>query len=165
MLNKTSKYMSLPLQLYKMGPSHKKVTWHKKKIKPCRMANDVEVQEKQRDNTIQKANILSFQVSLTKQKLKDLGRRTLSNKKFLLSTKHCYQYSTIVLPELVVFWLASDFVTNTCSYGESWDSSREKSWVPVHNQGVLSWKCLGLCVTRQLLWRQMPKLFITVYWN
>ena len=44
-----------------------------KKIKPCRMANDVEVQEKQRDNTIQKANILSFQVSLTKQKLKDLG--------------------------------------------------------------------------------------------
>ena len=74
-----------------------------KKIKPCRMANDVEVQEKQRDNTIQKANILSFQVSLTKQKLKDLGRRTLSNKKFLLSTKHCYQYSTIVLQELVVF--------------------------------------------------------------
>ena len=67
------------------------------------MANDVEVQEKQRDNTIQKANILSFQVSLTKQKLKDLGRRTLSNKKFLLSTKHCYQYSTIVLQELVVF--------------------------------------------------------------
>ena len=74
-----------------------------KKIKPCRMANDVEVQEKQRDNTIQKANILSFQVSLTKQKLKDLGRRTLSNKKFLLSTKHYYQYSTIVLQELVVF--------------------------------------------------------------
>ena len=27
-----------------------------------------------------------------------------------------------------------DFVTN--SYGESWDSSCEKSWVPVHNQWV-----------------------------
>ena len=52
-----------------------------KKIKPCWTANDVEVQEKQRDNTIQKANILSFQVSLTKQKLTDLGRRTLSKKK------------------------------------------------------------------------------------
>ena len=54
----------------------------------------------------------------------------------------------IVLQELVVFWLASDFVTNTCSYGESWDSSCEKSWVPVHNQGVLSWKCLGLYVNQ-----------------
>ena len=36
----------------------------------------------------------------------------------------------------------SDYVTN--SYGESWDSSCEKSWVPVHNQWVLNWKCLGL---------------------
>ena len=56
-----------------------------KKIKPCWTANDVEGQENQRDNTIQKANILSFQVSLTKQKLKDLGRRTLSKKKLLIS--------------------------------------------------------------------------------
>ena len=30
MLNKTSKYMSLPLQLYKMGPLQNKVTWYKK---------------------------------------------------------------------------------------------------------------------------------------
>ena len=52
-----------------------------KKIKPCWTPNDVEGQENQRDNTIQKANILSFQVSLTKQKLKDFGRRTLSKKK------------------------------------------------------------------------------------
>ena len=81
MLNKTSKYMSLRLQLYKMGPLQNKVTWYKKKIKPCWTANDVGGQENQRDNTIQKANILSFQVSLTKQKLKDLGRRTLSKKK------------------------------------------------------------------------------------
>ena len=28
----------------------------------------------------------------------------------------------------------SDFLTN--SYGESWDSSCEKSWVPVHNQCI-----------------------------
>ena len=96
--------MSLPLQLYKMGPLQNKVTWYKKKkIKPCWMANDVEAPEKQRDNTIQKANIPSFQVSLTKQKLKDLGRRTLSHKNFLISRKHCYQYLTIVLQELVVF--------------------------------------------------------------
>ena len=32
-------------------------------------------------------------------------------------------------------------------------------------QGVLNCKCLGLYVTRQLIWRQTPKLCITVYWN
>ena len=31
-------------------------------------------------------------------------------------------------------YLCSDFVTN--SYGKSWDSSCEKSWVPVQNQCV-----------------------------
>ena len=31
--------------------------------------------------------------------------------------------------------MTSDFVTN--SYGESWDLSCEKSWVPVQNQWVL----------------------------
>ena len=102
MLNKTSKYMSLPLQLYKMGPLQNKVTWYKKKIKPCWTANDVEGQENQRDNTIQKANILSFQVSLTKQKLKDLGRRTLSKKKkLLISRKHCYQYLILYFKNLL----------------------------------------------------------------
>ena len=95
------KYMSLPLQLYKMGPLQNKVTWYKKKIKPCWMANDVEGQENQRDNTIQKANILSFQVSLTKQKLKDLGRRTLSKKRLLISRKHCYQYLILYFKNLL----------------------------------------------------------------
>ena len=46
------------------------------------------------------------------------------------------------------------------SYGESWDSSCEKYWVPVQkhwvpdikNTQVCNWKCLGLCVTRQLIW-------------
>ena len=49
-------------------------------------------------------------------------------------------------------------VTN--SYGESWDSSCEQYWVPVQkhsvpdkkNIQVCNWKCLGLCVTRQLIW-------------
>ena len=50
-------------------------------------------------------------------------------------------------------------VTN--SYGESWVSSWEKYWVPVQKQWVPDkkkklqapdWKCLGLCVTRQLIW-------------
>ena len=31
--------------------------------------------------------------------------------------------------------------------------------------GVLNCKCLGLYVTRQLIWRQTPKLCVTVYWN
>ena len=101
MLNKTSKYMSLPLQLYKVGPLQNKVTWYKKKIKPCWTANDVEGQENQRDNTIQKANILSFQVSLTKQKLKDLGWRTLSKKNLLISRKHCYQYLILYFKNLL----------------------------------------------------------------
>ena len=30
---------------------------------------------------------------------------------------------------------------------------------------VLNWTCLGLYVTRQLMWRQTSKLFSTVYWN
>ena len=48
-------------------------------------------------------------------------------------------------------------VTN--SYGESWDSSCEKYWVPVQKhrvpgkkKKVCDWKCVGLCVTRQLIW-------------
>ena len=53
-----------------------------------------------------------------------------------------------------VVMTSTDFVKN--GYGESWDSSCEKSWVPVHNQwvpvkkkqGVQNWTCLGLYVTR-----------------
>ena len=67
--------------------------------------------------------------------------------------------------------LSSDFVAN--SYSKSWDSSCEQSWVPVQNQcvpvkkkkWVRNWKCLGLYVTRQLIWRQTPKVCITVHWN
>ena len=56
-------------------------------------------------------------------------------------------------------------------YGEFCDSSYEKSWVPVQNQWVpfkkqiQNWKCLGLYVTRQLIWRQTQNLCITIYWN
>ena len=39
--------------------------------------------------------------------------------------------------------LSSDFVIN--SYGESWDSSCEKSWVPVQNQWVRNWMLGPLC--------------------
>ena len=45
------------------------------------------------------------------------------------------------------------------SYGESWYSSCEKYWVPFQRHWVpdkkiyvCNWKCLGLCVTRQLIW-------------
>ena len=56
-------------------------------------------------------------------------------------------------------------------YGEFCDSSYEKSWVSVQNQWVpfkkqiQNWKCLGLYVTRQLIWRQTQNLCITIYWN
>ena len=51
------------------------------------------------------------------------------------------------------------FVAN--SYGESWDSTYEKSRVPVQNQRVRNWKCLGLYVTRQLIWLQNSVLQYT----
>ena len=54
-----------------------------------------------------------------------------------------------------------DFVTN--SYGESWDSSCEKSWVLVQNQWILNWKCLGLYVTRQLIWRHWLRSSVLQY--
>ena len=71
----------------------------------------------------------------------------------------------LYLVDIVYFYprYYSDFVPN--SYGESWDSSCEKSWVPVHltdeSQLVqkkknysytctLNWKCLGLFVTTQI---------------
>ena len=66
--------------------------------------------------------------------------------------------------------LPRDFVTN--SYVESRDSSCEKSWVPLQanesqfkKQQVLNWNCLGLYVTRLLIWTQAPKLPSTVYWD
>ena len=51
-------------------------------------------------------------------------------------------------------------VLATNSYGESWDSSCEKYWGPVQKHWIpdkknieaCNWKCLGLCVTRQLIW-------------
>ena len=54
------------------------------------------------------------------------------------------------------------------SYGESCDSSSGKSWAPVQNHRVpvqktkspINWKCLVCHVTRQLIWRQISKLFI-----
>ena len=54
------------------------------------------------------------------------------------------------------------------NYGESWDPSCEKSWVPVQNLWVSVKKkqwVPGSFVTTHLLWGQTPKLFITVYWN
>ena len=48
----------------------------------------------------------------------------------------------------------SDFVK-----GESWDSSSEK-WVPVNESEIEN--TLGLYVTRQLVWRQSPKICTSV---
>ena len=70
---------------------------------------------------------------------------------------------SLTLPQvsMVVLLYCSDFVTN--SYGEL---SCEKSRVPVKKKKwVWNWKYLGVYVTRQLIWRQTPKLCITVYWN
>ena len=67
--------------------------------------------------------------------------------------------------------MTSDFVTN--SYGESWDLSCEKSWVPFQNQWVPVKKNKSdienawafMYQTKQLIWRQTPKLCIILYWN
>ena len=63
------------------------------------------------------------------------------------------------------FQECSDFVTKVMSYGESWDSSCEKSWVLVQNQWVPVEKTknskLGLNVIRQLIWLQNSVLQFT----
>ena len=80
--------------------------------------------------------------------------------------------SKVYLKSQQIFKDFSDFVTN--SYGESWNSSAcETSWVPVHNQWVpIKKKTIPklkmpgtLCHQTVQLWRQTPKLHITVYWN
>ena len=35
----------------------------------------------------------------------------------------------------------------------------------INNEPSLNWKCFGLYVTRELIWRQTPNLCITVHWN
>ena len=34
-----------------------------------------------------------------------------------------------------------------------------------NHESQFNYNCSGLCVTRQIIWRQTPKLCITVYWN
>ena len=55
---------------------------------------------------------------------------------------------------------SSELVTNRS--GESWDSSCEKSWVPVQNQWVPVQKTSSKL---KLLGRQTPKLCFTDYWK
>ena len=75
-----------------------------------------------------------------------------------------YSFYLTLCKEDIRHTLCSDFVTN--SYGESWDSSCEKS-LSITNKSqfkyTLSPKLKMLYVTRQLIWRQTTKLFITVY--
>ena len=74
-----------------------------------------------------------------------------------------YLYLVDIVYFYTVIYSNSDIVTN--SYGESWDSSCEKSWVPVHLTNefqlvnkknkdsytcTVNWKFLGLYVTTQL---------------
>ena len=66
-----------------------------------------------------------------------------------------YYYSTLDAQTIK----HSDFVTT--SYGESWDSSSEKSRVPPQKETGPTFS--GLYVTRQLICRQTPNLCITVY--
>ena len=58
---------------------------------------------------------------------------------------------------------SSDFVTN--SYGESWDSFCEKSWVQVHESQFKKtrssvWVFIAVCVTGQFIWRQFSEIKI-----
>ena len=76
-----------------------------------------------------------------------------------------FPYNRKICAVNVSLLFSSDFVTN--SYGESWDSCSQKSRVSVHNHWVsvqknrvLNWKCLSLYVTRQLIWRQTPELYL-----
>ena len=85
-----------------------------------------------------------------------------------LETKFCQIEIEI---ELFTGPINNDFVTN--SYGESWDSSCEKYWVPVQNQWVpVKKKTPKLKMLRPFAWacnhtvlRQTQKLCITVHLN
>ena len=71
----------------------------------------------------------------------------------LFWSKQCLSYWKV----LHLIWTCTDFVTN--SYGESWDSSCEKSWVPLQNCWVSVKKkhwVPGSFVTAQLVWSHTP---------
>ena len=67
----------------------------------------------------------------------------------------------IILLTSVTVFFGSHLVRNHESQSRTTESQLPKK----KNQGFLNWKCMSLYVTRQLIWRQTPKLFITVYWN
>ena len=71
----------------------------------------------------------------------------------LFWSKQCSSYWKV----LHLIWTCTDFVTN--SYGESWDSSCDKSWVPLQNCWVSVKKkhwVPGSFVTAQLVWSHTP---------
>ena len=62
---------------------------------------------------------------------------------------------------MIMYRCSVIFVTNSCD--ESLDSSSwvavHNQWVPVHQRSPKLKMLMGLYVTRQLIWRQKPKLY------
>ena len=82
------------------------------------------------------------------------------NQRYLLPDRNEKQTArvetlTVILVQIVMVSPGTHLLKNHESLSITSDSQFKKK------QAVLNWKCLGLYVTRQLIWRQMPKLFIT----
>ena len=71
---------------------------------------------------------------------------------FSLKTARSHAHSRpVILLQIVMLSPGTHLVKNH-------ESQFKRQW-------VLNWKCSGLYVTRQLIWRQAPKRSRTVYWN
>ena len=64
----------------------------------------------------------------------------------------------VILLQIVMLSPGTHLVKNHESHCRANESQFKK-------QQVLNWNCLGLYVTRLLIWRQAPKLPSTVYWD
>ena len=60
--------------------------------------------------------------------------------------------STVIFLQIVMLSPGTHLVKNHGSQCRTNESQFKKQW-------ILNWKCLGLSATRQLIWRQTPKLF------
>ena len=70
------------------------------------------------------------------------------------SSCHMPMPKTVILLQIVMVCLGTHLVKNHESLAVY------NQWVSIEKKGSLHWKCLGLYVTRQLIWEQTPKLFI-----
>ena len=122
-----------------------------KSLSQIQNINDVEDLSVKELKCILSANFVDFKGCCEKKELLDRVRTLWKSKQEVNKKKSkswVLALLTVILLQIVMVSPRTHFV--------------EKSWVPVHNQWVPV-QCLGFYVTRQFIWRQTPKVFITIY--